>query len=81
MSDDNVQQQEKAELFKKLKESNKGLPIPYHKLLEYESTLEKAKDKEGLNKKLRSISSDNFFKYKDFLGSGPEKISESPTKY
>uniref|UniRef100_A0A7S3NVV9 Uncharacterized protein n=1 Tax=Euplotes crassus TaxID=5936 RepID=A0A7S3NVV9_EUPCR len=33
------------------------------------------------SKRLKSVSSDNFFKYKDFYGVGGEKISESPNKY
>jgi len=62
--------------------SNKDLPIPYHKLLEYESILEKAKDKKELNRRNRGISSDNFFKYKDFLGKeGDNVISVSPNKH
>mmetsp|Transcript_4366 Transcript_4366/g.4078 ORF Transcript_4366/g.4078 Transcript_4366/m.4078 type:complete len:105 (-) Transcript_4366:36-350(-) len=32
------------------------------------------------SKRLKSVSSDNFFKYKDFYGAGAEIISESPNK-
>lgn len=33
-----------------------------------------------LNRRMRSISPDNFFKYKDFYGSKPETITDSPTR-
>ena len=64
----------------KLKMQNKDLMIPYYKLKEYEEGIEKAYDKKELNRRMRSISPDNFFKYKDFYGTKPELVSDSPTK-
>jgi hypothetical protein len=69
-----------TEFHNKIKVRNRELMIPYYKLKEYEESLEKAYDKKELNRRMRSISPDNFFKYKDFYGSKPEMISDSPTK-
>ena len=64
----------------KLKTRYKDVLIPPEKLRLYEEKLEKAYDKEELNKRMRSVSSDNFFKYQDFYGAKLDKISENPTR-
>lgn len=47
----------------------------------YEDKLDKAYNKQELNRRMRSLSPDNFFKYKDFHGAKPENFAESPTKF
>jgi hypothetical protein len=79
--DPHVKEQELVEYKHMLQRQAKGPLIPPEKLLEYEEKINKAYDRKELNRKLRGLSNDNFFKYKDFHGSGPEKITESPNKY
>ena len=79
--DPNVNKQELAEYRNKMKYKRKEQLIPYEMLKQYEEKLEKAYDKKELNNRMRGISADNFFKYKDFHGAKPDLITESPTKY
>lgn len=76
-----MKEQELVEYKYMLQRMGKGALIPPDKLLEYEEKINKAYNRKELNRKLRGISSDNFFKYKDFHGSSPELITESPNKF
>lgn len=78
--DPNIKQQELAE-YNKMKHKDKKVKLSMDKQLKYEEKLNKAYDKTELNRRMRSISPDNFFKYKDFHGAKPDIISDSPTKY
>lgn len=80
LDDPNLAQQEIAE-YNKLKNQQKDSYMPIEGLKKYEEKLDKAYNKKELNRRNRSISPDNFFKFKDFYGAKDEKITESPTKY
>lgn len=79
--DPNINKQELVEYRNKSLYKRKEQLIPYEMLKQYEEKLEKAYDKKELNNRMRGISADNFFKYKDFHGAKPDQITESPTKF
>lgn len=57
-----------------------ALIIPEEKLRLYEQRLENGFDKDELNRRMKSVSPDNFFKYQDFYGAKVDNISENPTR-
>lgn len=64
----------------RFKNRSKDVLLPPEKQKLYEEKLEKAYDKQELNRRMRSISPDNFFKFKDFYGGKADVVCENPNR-